>query len=369
MAPGSDAGGAGLRSVRATREDFRLLRRRLALPVALFFGVALVGVLGYMAIGGAQVTLLDAIYMTANVITTAGFRESVDMTSGSAGRIFTIALLLIGAGVGAYAISTFTAFIVEGDLTEEFRRRRMNRTVDALHDHYIVCGVGQAGLAVVQELVTTQRTIVIVEADEHNAERIEGLYPDVPLIRGDYTDDDVLLRAGVTRAAGIVLCVDSDKDSLVGTVTARQLNPTIRIIARATDERAIARLRSAGADGVVSPGLIGGMRLASELVRPSVVSFLDKMLRARDGAIRIEEVAVPEGSPLAGHTVRELDTRQYQNLLVLGVQLSDGEILYHPPQDYRVEVGCRLIVMAEAAGVQHFQRAFTPHRPSGAIPG
>ena len=367
MAPGNGSAPAGLSAVRATREDFRLLRRRLAMPVALFFGVALVGVLGYMAIGGSQVTLLDAIYMTANVITTAGFRESVDMTSGSAGRIFTIGLLLVGAGAGAYAISTFTAFIVEGDLTEEFRRRRMSRTVDAMHDHYIVCGVGQAGLAVVQELVATKRALVIVEADEQNAERMEGLYPDVPLIRGDFTDDDVLLRAGVTRASGIVLCVDSDKDSLVGTVTARQLNPDIRIVARATDDRAIQRLKSAGADGVVSPGLIGGMRLASELVRPSVVSFLDRMLRAREGAMRIEEVAVPEGSALVGHTVAELDTRQYQNLLVLAVQLPDGEILYHPPQDYRVPAGCQLIVMAEASGVQHFQQAFTPHRGSGAI--
>jgi voltage-gated potassium channel len=369
VAAGDARAAEGLRAVRATREDFRLLRRRLALPVGLFFGVALVGTLGYLVIGGGKVSLLDAIYMTANVVTTAGFRESVDMTQGSAGRIFTIALLFVGAGVGAYAISTFTAFIVEGDLTEEFRRRRMSRTVDAMQDHFIVCGVGQAGLAVVQELVATKRTIVIIEADDANAERIEGLYPDVPLVRGDFTDDDVLLRAGVTRASGIVLCVDSDKDSLVGTVTARQLNARIRIIARATDDRAIQRLRSAGADGVVSPGLIGGMRLASELVRPSVVSFLDKMLRAREGAMRIEEVEVPADSPLAGHTVRELDTRQYQNLLVLGVQTPEGEVLYHPPQDYRVEAGCRLIVMAEAAGVQTFQRAFTPMRGSGSVRG
>ncbi len=368
MAPGSGSEPNGLRGVRATREELRLLRRRLALPIGIFFGVLVVGVVGYMVIGGPGTTWLDALYMTANVITTTGFREAVDITQGSAGRIFTVGLLLVGAGAGAYAISTFTAFIVEGDLTEEFRRRRMSRTVDALRDHYIVCGVGQAGLAVVQELVATKRAIVIIEADEGNAERIEGLYPDVPILRGDFTDDDVLLRAGVTRAAGIVLCVDSDKDSLVGTVTARQLNANIRIIARATDERAIARLRSAGADGVVSPGLIGGMRLASELVRPSVVSFLDKMLRAREGAMRIEEVEVPADSPLAGHTVRELDTRQYQNLLVLGVQMPDGEVLYHPPQDYRVEAGCRLIVMAEAAGVQTFQRAFTPHRASGAVP-
>ena len=367
MAPGEPRRSVALTAVRATREDFRLLRRRLMLPVGIFFGVLLVGVAGYMLIGGPGTSWLDALYMTSNVITTTGFREAVEIRDSVAGRLFTVGLLLVGAGAGAYAISTFTAFIVEGDLTEEFRRRKMTRTVDAMEDHYIVCGVGQAGLAVVQELVATHRDLVIVEADEHNAERIDTLYPDVPLVRGDFTDDDVLLRAGVTRAAGIVLCVDSDKDSLVGTVTARQLNPGIRIVARATDERAIQRLKSAGADGVVSPGLIGGMRLASELVRPSVVSFLDRMLRARDGAMRIEEVFVPEGSPLEGHTVAELDTRQYQNLLVLAVIQAGGDVLYHPPQDYRVQPGCSLIVMAEVTGVQSLQKAFTPHRGSGAI--
>ena len=341
-------------------DDLRAVRRRLALPVAALGATMLVGAVGYQLIGGPGVTFLDALYMTANAVTTTGFREAVDVSQSITGRIFTMGLLFIGASVGVYSISAVTAFIVEGDLTEGFRRRRMARAISEMTGHYIICGMGQAGLAVLQELRATGQTVVVVEGDETTAERIDSEYPDLPVIRGDYTDDDVLMRAGITRATGIVMCVDSDKDSLVGTVTARQLNPNVRIVARATDERAIQRLKSAGADAVVSPGLIGGMRLASELIRPTVVSFLDRMLRASDEAMRIEEVAVPEGSPLAGHTIHELDTRRHANLLVLAVMTPDGKTLYNPPHEMKVVPGVTLIVMAETHGVSSLQRAFTP---------
>ena len=345
------------------RKNIREVRRRIAVPALLLLATIIVGVTGYHVVGGPATTWVDALYMTVNVLTTTGFREAVKMEGNVPGTVFTIFLMLFGVSIGVYAISVVTAFVVEGDLTEGFRRRRMNRLIDAMSGHYIVCGVGQAGLAVLQELTATRRPVVVIEGDESNAERLEADYPDVPLLRGDFTDDGVLLRAGVARAAGIVLCVDSDKDSLVGTVTARQLNPGIRIVARATDERAIQRLKSAGADGVVSPGLIGGMRLASELVRPSVVSFLDKMLRAKDESMRIEEIDVPEDSPLVGRTILELDTRKYSNLLVLAVQTPANEMIFHPPHEYKVQGGSSLIVMAESHGVQSLQRAFTPSIP------
>lgn len=357
---GAVTGGTELHADRQLRSEIRAVRQRLALPIALLGLTMLAGAVGYRLIGGPDVSLLDALYMTVNAVTTTGFREAVDVSRSVAGRVFTMGLLFVGATVGVYSISAVTAFIVEGDLTEGFRRRRMARTIEAMTDHYIICGVGQAGLAVLQELQSTKRQVVVIEADEGNAERLSDEYPEVPILRGDFTDDEVLQRAGITRAAGIVLCVDSDKDSLVGTVMARQLNPAIRIVARATDNRAITRLRSAGADAVVSPGLIGGMRLASELVRPSVVSFLDRMLRATDQSMRIEEVEVPDGSPLAGHTIHELDTRQFANLLVLAVMTPDQKTIYNPPHEMRVSPGSTLIVMAEAHGVSSLQRAFTP---------
>ena len=341
-------------------DELRAVRRRLAIPMAALGATMLIGALGYQLIGGPDVTFLDALYMTANAVTTTGFREAVDVSRSVTGRIFTMGLLFVGASVGVYSISAVTAFIVEGDLTEGFRRRRMARAIDEMSGHYIICGMGQAGLAALQELQASGRPVVVVEGDDATAERLDSEYPELPVLRGDYTDDDTLMRAGITRAAGIVMCVDSDKDSLVGTVTARQLNPKVRIVARATDLRAIQRLKSAGADAVVSPGLIGGMRLASELIRPSVVSFLDQMLRASDQAIRIEEVEVPEGSPLAGHTIHDLDTRRHANLLVLAIMTPDGKTLYNPPHEMKVVPGVTLIVMAELHGVESMQRAFTP---------
>ena len=328
------------------------LRKRLAFPAVMVGVVVLTGVMGYRLLGGAEHTWLDAVYMTANVLTTTGFREAIPVEGNAAGQYFTIVLMFFGAAVVVYATSVVTAFIVEGDLTEGFRRRRMQQAIEAMRGHFIVCGAGQAGLAVLAELASTQRPAVLIEADPHQIERVSKMFPDVPVLAGDFTDDEMLLRAGITRASGIVICVDDDKDALVGTVTARQLNPQLRIVARATDEHAMARLRTAGADAVVSPGLIGGMRLASELVRPSVVGFLDQMLRDKNRNLRIEEVHVPEGSPYVGCTVGEIDARRTANLMLLAVRNpGTGEYVYNPAPNMRIDVGSQLIVMGAPEGV------------------
>lgn len=316
-----------------------------------------IGVLGYRVLGGAGTTWLDALYMATNVLTTTGFREAVQVDGNPDVTLFTILLLLFGVSIGVYAISMLTAFIVEGDLTEEFRRRRMRKAIEAMSGHYIVCGAGQTGIAVLAELLQTRREVVVVEGDEANAIKIEAEHPEVPLLRGDFTDDAVLLKAGITRAAGIVLCVDSDKDALVGTVVARQLSPSIRVVARATDERARERLRGAGADGVVSPAMIGGMRLASELVRPTAVNFLDHMLRAHDRSVRIEDITIAKRSAFVGQSLHEIAPRRYANLMLLAVHPSEGAVVYNPPESHRVEAGCTLIVMGEAAGVAAMRAA------------
>lgn len=325
--------------------------KRIAVPVGLLVGLMAIGVAGYRVLGGPGTSWFDALYMAANVLTTTGFREAVQVEGRPSVLLFTVLLLLFGVSVGVYAISMLTAFIVEGDLTEEFRRRRMQRSIEAMSGHYIVCGAGQTGIAVLGELLATRRPVVVVEEDETNATKVEEEHPAVPLLRGDFTDDAVLLQAGIQRAAGIVLCVDSDKDALVGTVVARQLSPSIRVIVRATDERARTRLRAAGADGVVSPAMIGGMRLASELVRPTTVNFLDRMLRAHDRSMRIEDIQVGQGSSFVGQTLKELAPSQYANLLLLAVHSVTGDVVYNPPESHRVEAGSTLIVMGEGEGV------------------
>ena len=334
-----------------TRGDFSDLRARLILASILMVSTFLIGIIGYHTIDPTA-QWVDVVYMTANAITTAGFREAVDM-SGFSGKVFTIFLLVFGAGTVVYFTSVMTAFVVEGDLTQSFRRRRMLRQVHQMSDHFIVCGAGNAGLSVLAELAATRRPTVVIEADEARAKRVEEHFPGSPVIVGDSTSDNVLIEAGVERARGVVICIDDDKDSLVVTVTARQLNPRARIVARATDERGVERIKHAGADAVIAPSHIGGMRMASEMVRPSVVGFLDKMLRDRDRNLRIEEIEVPPGSRYAGRTVADIDFRSESNLLLLAIhQPHDGAYDYNPPPNHRVTAGCQLIVMGDPDGVQ-----------------
>lgn len=333
------------------RAEMTELQRRMRFAAILLAATFLVGVLGFKLIGGSLESWSDAVYMAANVLTTAGFRESAPIESIGA-KVFTVVLLLFGAGTVVYATSVITAFVVEGDLTQGFRRRRMRRAIQEMEGHHIVCGAGATGTAVLRELVKTDHPVVVIELEPERVRRVESDWESVPVIQADFTDDQVLLAAGVQRAHGIVICTTIDKDSLVATITARQLNPGIRIIARAANERSLARLRQAGADGVVSPAIIGGMRMASELVRPSVVTFLDTMLRVNDRSLRVEEVAVGGGCALVGRTLSELDVRARANCLLLAVRLPDsGDYLYNPPDDQRLVAGMLLIVMGEAEGV------------------
>src|SRR5439155_25244445 len=192
------------------------------------------------------------------------------------------------------------------------------------------------------------RPVAVIEVELERVKRLEEDHPEVPIIQGDFTDDQVLQEAGIARAAGIVICTTIDKDSLVTTVTARQLNPRIRIIARAANERSIARLRQAGADGVVSPAMIGGMRMASELVRPNVVSFLDVMLRDTDRNLRIEEVIIPAGSPLVGLTLGQVDAHTRANCLLMACKHGPtGKYVYNPSDAHVVGAEMVLIVLGD----------------------
>ena len=340
--------------------ELRGLQRRVAYAALMLIGVFIVGVVGYRIIGGPEHDWLDAIYMTTVVLTTTGLREIVP-TESTGGEIFTTLLLLFGATAAVYTLSMITAFIVEGDMTQGFRRRRMQKRIDAMQGHFIVCGAGQTGTSVIRELRSTERPCVAIEHSQQHVAALEAAFPDVAALHGDCSDDETLTRAGVQRAAGVVVCTDDDKNVLVTTVLARQLNPTVRIIARATNDKAASRLRQAGADGVVSPAQIGGMRLASELVRPSVVGFLDQMLRDTNRNLRLEDIPVTPTSVFAGRVIAELKLHEYgTGLLLLAVRTSAGDYQFNPPADARVQPGCHLIAMGDPASVRHLRSLAAP---------
>lgn len=340
------------------RDELNTLGRRILTPIAVLFATYLVGIVGYKWIGGADHSWLDALYMTTITLTTTGYREVIDITQHPAAMIFTIILLLFGATAVVMTGSMLTAYVVEGDLTAGFRRRRMQKRIDAMRGHTIVCGAGQTGTAVVSELAATDRSAVAIEGNAERAAVFERLFPGVPVLVGDCTDDEVLTQAGITRASGVVVCTDDDKVALVTTVLARQMAPKARLVARASDERAAARLKQSGADAAVSPGRIGGMRMASELLRPSVVTFLDQMLRDENRNLRIEEVLVEHGSALDARQVEALRLHEYgTGLLLLAMRTRDGSYLFNPPASSPVNGGCHLIVMGDPASVTRLQEA------------
>lgn len=332
------------------------LNSRLLSAAIIMVATFTAGVVGYHIIGGDKHTWMDAVYMTANVLTTVGFREAITVQGDTTAQLFTIALLFFGAGALVYATSTITAFLVEGDLTQGFRSRRMQRAIKEMQDHYIVCGTGATGLAVLRELVHTERQVVAIEMHDERAQRLQAEFPDLAVVKGDFTDNEVLVSAGLLRAAGIVICTTIDKDSLVTTITARQMNPKLRVIARAANERSMERLRHAGADGVVSPALIGGMRMASELVRPAVVGFLDVMLKDRSRNLRIEEVRVPEHSRFVGKMIGDLEAHARTNCLVMATRSSTGEYAYNPSDKTVLASGTILIVMGDPSGVRELMQ-------------
>lgn len=326
-------------------EDLQRLQVRLTAAALFLVVVVLVGTVGFRRISPGT-SWVDAFYMTTITLTTVGFAEIVELENNPAGRLFTATLAFVGMGGVLYFVSTAMAFVLEGHLGQVFWRRRMKKQIDSFSDHLIVCGSGGTAVYTVEELDAVERDVVLVSSEP---ERIRDIRPEleqeVPMVVGDPASDDILLEAGIERAAGLIACTDSDKENLVVTLSARQLNPDLRIVSRLGDIDARAKGRRIGADSVVSPNYIGALRLASELLRPTVVSFLDEMLRDRELNLRIDEVVIPEGSAAVGKTLDDIQVQQGSNALLLAVRTAGDEWVYNPPPTHEIRAGEALIFM------------------------
>ncbi len=320
--------------------------------------IVLVGVLGFQFVGPPGTTLLDAVYMTAITLTTVGYGEVVDVSTSVSGKMFTTCLLCAGVGTILYFFSALTAFLVEGTVDRMFWRRRMKNNIDALSRHVIVCGGSHTGMNVVAELRDTNRGLVLIEAERETVDGAQERFgKELPCVLGDATDDDVLRYAGIDRASGLVACLGSDKDNLFITLSARQLNPNLRIVARCQDARLIPKLQVAGADAVVSPNRIGGLRLASEIVRPAVVSYLDRMLRAQgERVLRFEEILVSPGSELDGINVAKLRKLRIPDAQLVAMRRMDGTWMDFPQDEDMIRGGHSGVFIASLEAVSELRR-------------
>jgi len=334
---------------------------RILLVVVLLF---LASVVGFMWIEGYP--LLDAVYMTVITLSTVGFGEVHPLSP--AGRVFTIAVILLGVGTGAYLFRTIAEYVIAGELAGTLRQRRIMRAIEKLQDHYLVCGYGRVGQQVTTELQSLGFPFVVIDRDRAAIERCEQR--GIPFVEGDATEDQVLRRAGIERARGLVAVLDSDADNVFVVLSARSLNPNLMIVARATSEDVERKLLKAGADRVVSPYIMAGYRIASLLVRPHVVGFLDTALHSQDLELWLEEIVVSPESPLVGQSLAEANIRAHTGANVLAIirgpqhRVVDwSPELQLEPNDILIVLGkpAQLEALAELAGSRRFPRVSRLH--------
>jgi voltage-gated potassium channel len=332
----------------------RSLYRNFAGPAAALAAAHVVGTIGYRIIGGPQYSLLDCFYMTFITIATIGYAEVVDVSHSPAGRIFTMLIATIGIGLVYYMLAKMTMFLVAGEINVVLRRRKMLKRIGALDQHYIVCGIGRVGSNVAHELSITDRPYVVIDTDLPNIERHRERYPEAMWIQGDASEDELLQMAGIDKAAGVFAVTGDDSKNLVITLSAKQLNPRPRVVARCHEINYIEKIRKVGADAIVSPDFTGGMRIVSSMVRPQVVNFLDEMLRS-DNKLRVEEVRVPGGAPERTLAALGMGHREF---IMLAVR-SGGNWHFNPESSYTVRPGDTLITMATPHGRRLLEKVFT----------
>lgn len=312
------------------------LLQRLGWVALALAGVVLYGIAGYWLVEGWS--FLDATYMTITTLTTVGFREVRELDTG--GRIFTLSLIVLGVAVALIGISFTAAVLAEAEIGGRSRRRRMDRRIASLRDHVIVCAYGRVGRAAVRELEAVRIPFVVLDPDENLEERLAD--DEVPYLIEDPSLEPALRDAGVDRARALLCAVDSDATNVYITLTARQLNPELFIVARASEPGSAERLERAGANRVVSPYVSSGRHMVRMARDPSIVDLFDEGSTA-DRSLPVTERLIDDGSPLRGQRVADAGAA------VLAVRRSDGATVPNPPRDLVLESG-DVVLLLEASG-------------------
>ena len=316
-------------------------RASLVYSLAALAGVAAFGTVGFSLVEGWS--LLDSLYMTVMTVTTVGYGPPLPLSP--AGRNFSILFMVLGVGTAGYLLSTAVQSLVRSEILAAYGERRRQREMSKLKDHYIICGAGRVGRRIVREMRRANVPFVAVESNALLAAEL-GL-PDAQVLIRDATLDETLIEAGIERACGLAACLPDDAANLYVVLTARTLNPTLRIVSRAVEESAEPKLVRAGANRVIAPTIIGSHRMAQSLLKPAVADFMDS-ITAETLDLAFEQVEVEAGSPFESLKLKETNIRSELDIVVAAIRRADGEMVFNPSGETQIRAGDMLICIGRA---------------------
>ncbi len=337
-----------------------ITQRNLRMALGAMALVVVAGTFGYMLIEGW--TLLDSLWMVIITVTTIGYGEVHQLSE--LGRLFSLLLILFGVGIVTYTATTFARAVIDGDMARLYRQRRKERIMKELKDHFIVVGYGRLGRVVVEDLQRSGVPVCVVEREPDLVEELERIGR-VPVVRGDGASDDTLRLAGIERAQGMAIALPSAAEAVYVSMSASQLNPDINIVTRIDEPEASFRARRVGARQVVNPYRLAGWRIAHGLLRPKASNFLDLATFSVHEEFSVDELTIPEGSPFAGKSLRELNIGAEHKLLVVALQKPSGKLLATPGGNVVIEKGDTVIVLGDPMRLVEFGHAAhaSAHQP------
>jgi len=300
--------------------------------------------------------IFDAVYMTVITISTVGYGEVHEISR--IGQIFTVFLVFVGVGFCIYVAGSVVQFMVEGQIRTILGRRRLDKKIDRLKNHYIICGYGRIGSVLCKNITRKPIDLVVIEKNQdisHIMDEDGVLY-----ITGDASDETILIKAGIKRAKSLIAVLATDIDNVFLVLTARQLNPDLYIIARASHEEAKSKLQAAGANKVESPYEIGAISMAQRILHPTVTNFLDQAFDYKRKDIHMEEMFVSASSNLVNVMLKDSGIRQNYNLIIIAIKKSDGSMLFNPSFESVIKAGDTLIAVGEDANLQKLAQILDP---------
>jgi voltage-gated potassium channel len=322
-------------------------------PIALLILVIVIGTVGYHVIEGWA--FLDCVYMTVITIFTVGFHEVGDLSN--LGRIFTIFIIFSGAGTAVLTFTKFGEIVYQGGLSRFLRRRKMKNRIQNLKDHYIICGHGRMGRIVRETLEEEKLPFIVID---NNEKKLADLKESGTccFIEGDATHEEVLLKAGIKAAKGLAALLPTDPDNLYLVMTVKLLNPSLFVLARTMDDEAEKKILQIGANKVVSPYSVSGLRIAQALIRPTVVDFVDLIIRRQELSLFMEEFVVKKDASIVHQTLKSCDLRRVANVIVAAIKKPGKELIFNPSPDVEIEMGDTLLVLGGKDAISEFEKNY-----------